>query len=399
MTWVGWLVTGLAIALATVALVLVVRTRRALRGHGLELNPSVAAPGSEGTAATDDTDAAHVRVAFVANPTKPGVPALRDAAVQACAARYLPEPLWFETTAEDPGVGQTRQALEQGAQLVVAIGGDGTVRAVAEGLAGTGAAMGLVPQGTGNLLARNLDLPIGDVDALLKIALTGQERPVDVGWLTIVRDESQVEDVVAEADPEAVEPAETPPDATEPARDHIFLVMAGLGFDAAIMGDTDEDLKARVGWVAYVFSGLRHLGGRRMRLDLRFDDGPWRSVRLRSLIFGNVGRLPGGITLIPDADVDDGVLHVGAIDARAGILGWARVAGDVTLQRFGIRPRADHGALGRIEHTDAQEVRVRSREPQPVQVDGDTIGEALELHARIQRHALVVRLPLEDAGA
>jgi diacylglycerol kinase family enzyme len=398
MTWVGWLVTGLAIALATVALVLVVRTRRALRGHGLDPNPSVAAPGSEGTAATDDTDAAHVRVAFVANPTKPGVPALRDAAVQACAARYLPEPLWFETTAEDPGVGQTRQALEQGAQLIVAIGGDGTVRAVAEGLAGTGAAMGLVPQGTGNLLARNLDLPIGDVDALLKIALTGKEQPVDVGWLTIVRDESQVEDVVAEADPEAVEPGETPPDAREPARDHIFLVMAGLGFDAAVMGDTDEDLKARVGWVAYVLSGLRHLGGRRMRLDLRFDDGPWRTVRLRSLLFGNVGRLPGGITLIPDAEVDDGVLHVGEIDARAGLLGWARVAGDVTLQRFGIRPKPDHAGLGRILHTDAQEVRVRSREPQPVQVDGDTIGEALELHARIQPHALVLRLPLEGAG-
>lgn len=399
MTWVGWLVTGLAIALATVALVLVVRTRRALRGHGLDPNPSVAAPGSEGTAATADTDAAHVRVAFVANPTKPGVPELRDAAVQACAARYLPEPLWFDTTAEDPGIGQTRQALEQGAQLVVAIGGDGTVRAVAEGLAGTGAAMGLIPQGTGNLLARNLDLPIGDVDALLRIALTGTDREVDVGWLTIVRDESQVEDVVAEADPEAVEPAETPPDATEPARDHIFLVMAGLGFDAAVMGDTDEDLKARVGWVAYVLSGLRHLGGRRMRLDLRFDDGPWRTVRLRSLLFGNVGRLPGGITLIPDAAVDDGVLHVGAIDARAGLLGWARVASDVTLQRFGVRARQVDGALGRIEHTDAREVRVRSREPQPVQVDGDTIGEALELHARIQPRALVLRLPLEDAGA
>jgi diacylglycerol kinase (ATP) len=396
MTWVGWLVTGLAIALATVALVLVVRTRRALRGHGLDLSPSAAGPGSEGTAATDDTDATHVRVAFVANPTKPGVPELRDAAVQACAARYLPEPLWFDTTAEDPGIGQTRQALEQGAQLVVAIGGDGTVRAVAEGLVGTGAAMGLIPQGTGNLLARNLDLPIGDVDALLRIALTGTDRQVDVGWLTIVRDESQVDDVVAQADPEAVEPAETPPDATEPARDHIFLVMAGLGFDAAIMGDTDEDLKARVGWIAYVFSGLKHLGGRRMRLALSFDDGPWRAVRLRSLIFGNVGRLPGGITLIPDAAVDDGVLHVGAIDARAGILGWARVAGDVTLQRFGIRPRPDDGALGRIEHTDAHEVRVRARDPQPVQVDGDTIGEALELHARIEPRALVVRLPLES---
>jgi diacylglycerol kinase family enzyme len=325
------------------------------------------------------------------------VPELRDAAVRACAARYLPEPLWFDTTVEDPGIGQTREALDKGAKVVIAVGGDGTVRAVAEGLAGTGAAMGLVPQGTGNLLARNLELPINDVDELLKIALTGKERPIDVGWLTVVRDESQVEDDIAEADPEAVEPEETPPDTTEPARDHIFLVIAGLGFDAAMVADTDEDLKARVGWIAYFVAGLKHLGGRRMRLEIAVDDEPWNPVRLRSLLLGNVGKLPGGITLLPDARIDDGWLDIGAIDTRGGIAGWTQLFGEVAIQRFGLHTDLPN-KIGKIDHSKGREVRIRSRDPQQVQVDGDTIGEVLEVHARVDKHGLVVRVPDPEAA-
>ena len=330
-------------------------------------------------------------MAFVANPTKPGVPELRDAAVRACAARYLPEPLWFDTTVEDPGIGQARQAVEQGARVVVAIGGDGTVRAVAEGLAGTSAAMGLIPQGTGNLLARNLDLPLTDVDELLRIALTGKDRPIDVGWLTVVRDESDVSDDIAEADPRAAQPQKTPSDAKETARDHIFLVIAGLGFDAAMVADTDEELKARVGWIAYFVAGIKHLHARRMRLQLSFDDGPWRAARLRSVLIGNCGRLPGGITLLPDAELDDGWLDIGTIDTRGGLLGWAQLLGEVSMQRFGMMNELPN-KVGRIDHARVQRIGVRSRDPQAVQVDGDTIGNALEVSARVDKQSLVVRV-------
>lgn len=389
MTWVGWLSIASAL-LAVVAVTIAVTNRRALRAHGLDVPPSGGATSSEeGTG--DSRDRERPLVAFVANPSKPGVPALRDAAVRACSERYLPEPLWLDTTAEDPGIGQTRQALEKGARVVVAIGGDGTVRAVAEGLAGTDAAMAIVPQGTGNLLARNLDLPIDDVDELLRIALTGTDRRIDVGWLTVVRDESEVSDDIAEADPKAAAPSETPPDAKATARDHIFLVIAGLGFDAAMVADTDEDLKARVGWIAYFVAGMKHLRGRRMRLEMSADDEPWHPVRLRSLLFGNVGRLPGGITLLPDATIDDGWLDIGAIDTRGGLAGWTQLFGEVVMQRFGWRTETAN-KIGRIDHSRCRSVRVRSRDPQQVQVDGDTIGSILEITARVEPASLTVRV-------
>ena len=393
-TWVAWAAV-IGVLLGTVATVLAVQNRRALRARGISLKPAAAAASSAGTAATGSTDAAATLVAFVANPTKPGVPALRDTVVRACAARYLPEPLWYETTAEDPGVGQTREAVERGVKLVVAIGGDGTVRAVAEGLVGTDVPMGLLPQGTGNLLARNLDLPLGDVDNLLRIALTGTDRRIDVGWLRVVRDGSHEPDDTADADPGDAVAEQTPPDAGDDARDHIFLVISGLGFDAAMVADTDEQLKAKVGWVAYFVAGIKHLHAHRLRLQLSMDGSPWYNVRLRSLMIGNCGRLPGGITLLPDAVLDDGLLDVGAIDTRVGLLGWGQLFGEVALQRFGLRSRLPNKA-GKIDHAQARDVRVRTREAQQVQVDGDIIGRAFEVAVRVAPLSLTVRV---DDGA
>ena len=387
MGWVEWLACGLVAVVAGTALVLAIGNRRTLRAAALVATPDRA--GASQVHGADD--GRRPLVAFVANPTKPGVAALRDAAVQACAARYLPEPIWLETTVEDPGIGQTRQALDRGAELVVAIGGDGTVRAVAEGLVGTSVPMGLIPQGTGNLLARNLDLPLNDTQALLRIALTGRDWPIDVGWMRVIRDEADVADDVAEADPQARAPQERPPDAEATPRDHIFLVIAGLGFDAAMVASADEELKAKVGWIAYFVSGIRHMHARRMRVQLSMDDAPWESVRLRTLLAGNCGRLPGGITLLPDAVLDDGWLDVGMIDTRGGLVGWVQLFGEVVLQGFGVRNRLPN-RIGRIDHARARDVRIRSRDAQDVQVDGDIIGSALEVAARVDPLALTVRV-------
>ena len=375
MSWSEWL-SLVAALLAVGALVLAMATRGnsgARRLIEALVTPIGGAPPKP--EARDDL------VAFVANPTKPGTNELRADAIRACAARSMPEPLWFETTLLDPGVGQTRRAIEMGAAAVVAVGGDGTVRAVAEALASTGVPMGLIPQGTGNLLARNLDLPLTDNAAALRLALSGTDRAIDVGWLRIDRDGSPAN---------GARPGDRAPVVREP-REHIFLVIAGLGFDAAMVADTDEDLKARVGWIAYFLAGVRHLHGRRLRLHTQIDDAPATAIRLRSLLIGNCGRLPGGITLLPDALLDDGWLDVGAIDTRGGLAGWAQLFGEVALQRIGVRTEL-RGKIGRIDHVRARRLHVVTDRPEAVQVDGDVLGLAREITVRVGAAALIVRV-------
>ncbi|MBD3778425.1 MAG: NAD(+)/NADH kinase [Micrococcales bacterium] len=379
MTWEAWLsVTALVLSVVAAGVAVAAWRGAAARGAGR----AATAPGAAGPAAGPGSR--RPLVAFVANPSKPGVPDLRATVRRVCAEQYLPEPLWLETTPEDPGIGQTRDAVARGADVVVALGGDGTVRAVAEALVGTGVPMGLVPVGTGNLLARNLDIPIGDPLAALQIALEGTDRTIDVGWLRVIRYESQVDDDIAEA-------ADDLPADTDVPRDHIFLVIAGVGFDAAMVADADDELKAKVGWIAYFVAGIKHLHGRRLRTVLRLDDAPPTNARVRSLLIGNCGRLPGGITLLPDAELDDGWLDVAAIDTRGGVAGWAQLFGEVVLQGVGVRSQLP-AKIGRIDHTRAREVHLTVAGGEYVQVDGDVLGHVTELSARVDAGALVVRV-------
>ncbi|MBD7919056.1 NAD(+)/NADH kinase [Cellulomonas sp. Sa3CUA2] len=377
MSWVAW-VAVVAGALALVAVGLGLWVWRQQRRLGARLAAPAPAPAA---------DAGRPRgqlVAFVANPSKPDVAELRAAVRKAASEQYLPEPMWLETTVEDPGVGQARSAVASGADLVVAVGGDGTVRAVAEALAGTGVPMGLMPLGTGNLLARNLDVPLNDPLAAMQLALDGTDKPIDVGWLRVERWESQMDDDIAEA-------ADDMPADTDMPRDHIFLVIAGLGFDAAMVADTDDQLKARVGWIAYFMAGVRHLHGRRLRVRLTLDDKPVQQLRARSLLVGNCGKLPGGITLLPDAVLDDGVLDIATIDTRGGIAGWAQLFGEVVLQGVGVRNESA-AKIGRIDHARARAAHIEVAGGEHVQVDGDIVGRASVITARVDPGALIVRV-------
>lgn len=367
--WVVALVLVLAVALGALAAALALWRRSRTAGPGL----------ADGDAhATQDGEERGMLLAVVINPSKEGAADVRDGVERVCAEAALPSPLFYETTVDDPGTGQARRALAAGADVVVAAGGDGTVRAVAEALAGTGRPMGLIPVGTGNLLARNLDLPLTSVADAVAVVLGGQDRAIDVGRARVTE---------FAADPEL------PDGAGDPHQAHIFLVIAGLGFDAAMVADTDDHLKAKVGWVAYFLAGARHLHGRRMRATIRLDDGEAVEARLRSVMVGNCGRLPGGITLLPDAVIDDGELDVAAIDTRGGLAGWAQLFGEVVAQGLGVRNDLP-GKIGRIDHTRARRAVIRVDGGEQAQVDGDPLGSAVELETWVEPGALVVRTGL-----
>jgi YegS/Rv2252/BmrU family lipid kinase len=288
------------------------------------------------------------RAAVVANPTKfDDLANFRAAVCAAMATRGWSEPLWLETTADDPGQGMAGKAAAERVDLVLACGGDGTVIACAEGLAGCRIPLAVIPAGTGNLLARNLGLPLG-LDAALVVALTGDDMALDMGS----------------------------------ANGKPFVVMAGIGLDAKMLESTSDALKKRVGWAAYALSALRHLRDRPMRVRLRADGGPPLRRRAGGVIIGNVGRLQAGVPLLPDAKPDDGLLDVAVLTA-SGWAGWLALAAQLLLRR----------ATPRVTRLAFRELRIDLDRPQPWELDGEVIGRTRQLVINVQAGQLLLRGP------
>lgn len=321
---------------------------------------------SEPLAATEDVP--H-HVAVVLNPSKyEDADSFRRRVAQVIEAFDGTTLAFYETSVADPGYGPAKQALEDGADLVLAAGGDGTVRNVAAALVGTDAAMGIIPAGTGNLLARNLEVPLDDVEAAVIATLNGRPVRSDVGWL---RWADSAEDL------QAAEP-------------QIFLVMAGFGADAEIMGSTDSVLKSRIGWLAYVVAGAKKLVGTSHRIMASFPDGRRLSMKARTVILGNVGELPGGVVLMPDAAMDNGKLEVLMADWR-GAAGFTQVVTGVLNST-----KASKTFMSALQRHLTTSLTVSTSAPWPVQLDGDTEDEATHLRGEVQRRALLIRVPRED---
>ncbi len=292
---------------------------------------------------------------MVVNPVKLDDAEKFRAAVGAAMTEHgWSEPIWRETTPGDPGEGQARQAVKDGADLVLACGGDGTVTAAAAALAGTGIPLAVIPFGTGNLLARNLGLPI-DLGEALTVALTGRDRQLDVGR----------------------------------ANGSLFLTMAGLGLDAKMLDGASEPVKKRFGWVAYVGSALRHLRDRPMRITLRTDGDPPLRRRASGVIAGNVGALQGGLPLLPDARPDDGQLDLVVLTAR-GLGSWLRVAAHVVLRR--------PGGTDLVLRRTFRELRVETGHAQLWELDGEVMGRTRQLVITVGPEALLMRVPAAAPG-
>lgn len=314
------------------------------------------------------------QAAVIYNPIKVSVPKLRKTVNAAAKAAGWGTPIWFATTEEDAGQRVAGSAVRRGAEVVLVAGGDGTVRAVAEGLRDTGVAMAVLPSGTGNLLARNLSLPLGLEDSVA-VAFDGQSHRIDLGIATIKRADGETEE-------------------------HVFLVMAGLGIDAKMISNTRSDLKKAVGWLAYIDGTIRSLPELKpIRLKYQLDTGPRRAVDVHSVMVGNCGVLPGGILLIPDAKPDDGILDVVALRPQ-GPLGWLRVWNKLTFENGVLRKTAVGRKIIDLSRDVRDVIYLRGRDlrltvdtPQEFQLDGDEFGEVVEARAWVDAGALTVRIP------
>jgi diacylglycerol kinase family enzyme len=252
---------------------------------------------------------------------------------------------WVETSEGDPGSGQSRRAVDGGAELVIAVGGDGTVRAVAEGIVGSGVPLGVIPAGTGNLLAGNLRLP-DTVDEALDIALEGSPLTVDVG---VVNGE-------------------------------IFTVMSGAGIDAVIMEETSGESKDRLGVLAYVVEGAKHIFDRPFTASIMADGEAPRHGSWATILVGNLGRLQGGIDLFPEASPHDG---------RLDVLGLAS-DGAVDTIAAGVSAATERADRDRLHRRDGREIKLVFDSPTTYELDGEPRGEVTELVYEVKPDALVV---------
>ncbi|WUW18279.1 diacylglycerol kinase family protein [Streptomyces sp. NBC_01465] len=346
-------------------------------GRALFTDRSVAAvpsprPGTEhATARTVERESGGTAVIF--NPT------VTDEAACENLRGILEEhghraPVFIETTADDPGTGQTAGALRDGASLVVVCGGDGTVRAAADALAGSGVPLAVVPCGTGNLLARNLGLPLTPADAL-HAALSGAPHRLDLGRIE--------------------------GDGLSPTH---FAVMSGAGLDAAMLENTGDRMKSAVGWPAYALSTLTTLRTPRMRLTVRLDGAAVLRRTARMVLVANVGTVQGGLTLLPAAEPDDGLLDLLILDPR-GPGGWMRALG-VLMRRRGRNTRpttVDTHAPGGsgtkgipVEFRTFRRAELTFSAPQSRELDGDPVSHGRRLTAEVRPGALTILLPARE---
>ncbi|MEU8381019.1 YegS/Rv2252/BmrU family lipid kinase [Streptosporangium sp. NPDC048865] len=264
------------------------------------------------------------------------------------------ELLWYEVPKSKKAPKKAKKALKEGADLVLVWGGDGMVQRCVDTLAGSGVTVGILPAGTANLFAQNLGIP-EDLPKAVQIAFHGESRKLDLGKVN---------------------------------GEH-FAVMAGVGFDAAMIEDADRGLKDRLGRVAYVWTGLRHVRGELVQMEVKIDGVTWFEGEASCLLLGNVGTITGGIEAFDDARPDDGWLEVGVTTA-AGPIQWARVLGRMSVGR------SDESPFVRMSR--ARKVTATFATPMTYELDGGAKGTVTELKAKVVPGGITIRVP-ESTGS
>src|SRR5690606_23974382 len=223
--------------------------------------------------------------------------------------------------------------------------------------------LGVVPRGAGSLRARSVGGRRANVPAAGAHAVGATARTLDVGWAD-TGDERRA-----------------------------FVVLAGFGIDANMIAETDEELKDKAGWVAYVQSLGKALSASDViEIELTID-GESRKVDAHTLLLGNCGMLQGGVTLLPDADPADGELDLMILDAN-GFAGWMDTVKNLVWDNGLVRllTKSDSAiSTENVTHARITSLDVVLGEPRILELDGDEIGEISRVHFEVQPGAIRVR--------
>jgi YegS/Rv2252/BmrU family lipid kinase len=257
--------------------------------------------------------------------------------------------LWYEVSKSRKAAKKARRARKEGADLIFVWGGDGMVQRCVDALAGSDTPVAIVPAGTANLLASNLGIP-QDLPEAVRIGFHGVRRTLDLGKVN---------------------------------GEH-FAVMAGAGFDGAMIRQADRELKDRMGRLAYVWTGIRHVNDRAVPVKIDIDGVNWFDGKASCVLLGNVGRITGGIRAFDDAHPDDGWLEVGVATAE-GAVDWLRTLGRMAVGRS---VRSPFVRITRARTTD-----IRFGSPMIYELDGGARDTATRLKARVRPGALTVCVP------
>jgi diacylglycerol kinase (ATP) len=288
-------------------------------------------------------------VAVVAHARKTlggGLPELR-----AELARHgFPDPLWYEVPKSRKAPKRARRALDEGADVIFVWGGDGMVQRCIDALAGTKAVLAILPAGTANLLAANLQIPHDLVEAV-QVGLAGERRPLDTGSVN---------------------------------GEH-FAVMAGAGFDARMIAEADRGMKDSLGRAAYLYTGARNLRARRVKATVQVDGQRFFAGRVSCVLVGNVGKILGGISAFAGAKPDDGLLELGVVTARNPVQ-WARTLSRVALGK------AENSPF--VEVTRGRRIKIRFSRALPYELDGGARGAVTKLTVKVRPASITVCVPV-----
>jgi diacylglycerol kinase family enzyme len=296
-------------------------------------------------------------VAVVAHAGKSfggGLGELREVLARAGIA----DPLWYEVTKSRKAPKYARRALTQGAEVIFVWGGDGTVQRCIDAVAGTGAVLAILPAGTANLLAANLQVPADLTQAVL-VGLHGDRRRLDTGSVN---------------------------------GEH-FAVMAGAGFDARMIKDADRGMKDRIGRVAYLYAGARNLSARRVKATIEVDGRRFFEGRISCVLAGNVSKLLGGVEAFSGARPDDGLLELGVVTAKNPVE-WARTLGRVALGEAEISPF--------VEVTRGRRFRLRFGRRFPYELDGGARPAVKKVRIKVHPSSIKICVPasaVDEPGA